>query len=75
MEFSREVSHSFNHFMKADVHTSEVDAKPASVRLGLIGFGFGKYCWATEESTAVKQWVSLLKPIVKQPTVPTAEQQ
>jgi hypothetical protein len=50
----------------AEVQTSEVDAKPAPVSLGLSRVKFGNRCWATKEFIVVKQSISLLEPTVEQ---------
>jgi len=49
-----------------EVQTSEVDAKPVPVSLAQQWVKFGNHCWATQEFTVVKQWISLLEPISEQ---------
>jgi hypothetical protein len=49
----------------AGVQTSEVDAKPAPVGLELSRVKSGNHCWATQEYTDVKQWISFFEPTVE----------
>jgi hypothetical protein len=44
-----------DHFKMAEFQTSEVDAKPVLVSLGLSRVKFGNHCWATQKVTVVKQ--------------------